>query len=130
MPYFLDTNIVIHARDGTDSVLGKLTEHDGSIFCSALSFAELQRGLLQRAPDAGLRRARVEILLPRIPVVPFDAKAARAYGRILDQRGWVRGRDFDRMIAAHAISFGAILVTNNVADFEDIPGLQLENWAQ
>jgi tRNA(fMet)-specific endonuclease VapC len=33
------------------------------------------------------------------------------------------------MIAAHAISTGSVLVTNNIADFRDIPGLILENWA-
>jgi tRNA(fMet)-specific endonuclease VapC len=32
------------------------------------------------------------------------------------------------MIAAHAISSGCILVTNNEADFRDIPGLSVENW--
>ena len=39
------------------------------------------------------------------------------------------GRDFDRMIAAHAISTGSVLVTDNGADFRDIPGLVVENWA-
>ena len=32
------------------------------------------------------------------------------------------------MIAAHAISSDSILVTNNKADFRDIPGLSMENW--
>ena len=39
-----------------------------------------------------------------------------------------RGRDFDRMIAAQAISTGLVLVTNNTTDFSNIPGLMLENW--
>ena len=38
-------------------------------------------------------------------------------------------RDFDRMIAAHAISTGSVLVTNNSDDFRDIPDLSIENWA-
>ncbi len=41
---------------------------------------------------------------------------------------WYKGRDFDRMIAAHALAAGAILVTANEADFRDIPGLELINW--
>jgi tRNA(fMet)-specific endonuclease VapC len=41
-----------------------------------------------------------------------------------------RRRDaFDRLIAAHAVAVGATLVTNNVADFQDYPGLRVENWA-
>ena len=63
-----------------------------------------------------------------LPVLPFDASAAVVYGRIIAQCGWARGRDYDRMIAAHAISSHSILVTNNLADFTDIPGLSTENW--
>jgi tRNA(fMet)-specific endonuclease VapC len=70
----------------------------------------------------------LEVLLRGVPVLPFDAAAARAYGRIIAQCGWTRGRDYDRMIAAHAISTGSVLVTNNEADFRDIPGLIMENW--
>ena len=68
------------------------------------------------------------MLLRGIPVLPFDVVAAETYGRIIAEYGWVKGRDFDRMIAAHAISTGSILVTNNVADFQDISSLTIENW--
>jgi len=61
--------------------------------------------------------------------VAFDTAAAEAHGRIIALCGWVIGRDFDRMIAAHAISLNAILVTNNIADFRDIPNLALEDWS-
>ena len=75
-----------------------------------------------------MRQARLEVLLRGLPVLPFDALAALAYGRIIAQCGWGRGHDYDRMIAAHAISSDSILVTNNKADFRDIPGLSMENW--
>jgi tRNA(fMet)-specific endonuclease VapC len=127
--YLIDTNIAIYARDGIDAVLGKLAEHDGGVLLSALSLAELQRGIYRDPAVTALRQARTEVLLRAIPVIPFDAAAATAYGRIIAQCGWTRGRDFDRMIAAHAISIGLTLVTNNTADFSDIPGLVLENWA-
>ena len=128
MAYLIDTNIAIHARDGTDAVLDKLAEHDGEILLSALSLAELQRGVYRDPILTALRRARLETLLRGIPVLPFDSSAAEAYGRIIAQCGWVRGRDFDRMIAAHAIASGSILVTDNAVDFRDVPGLSLENW--
>jgi len=126
--YLIDTNIAIHARDGTDVVLNKLAEHDGEVLLSALSLAELQRGLHRSPAYAAIRQARLEVLLRGLPVLPFDALAARAYGRIIAECGWARGRDYDRMIAAHAISTRSILVTNNEADFRDIPGLSVENW--
>ena len=128
MAFLLDTNIAIHARDGTDSVLSKLAEHDGAVLLSALSLAELQRGIYRYPADTNIRRTRLNVLLRHIPVLPFDAGAAEAYGQIIAQCAWVRSRDFDRMIAAHAISTHSILVTDNAADFRDIPGLQSENW--
>jgi tRNA(fMet)-specific endonuclease VapC len=126
--YLIDTNIAIHARDGTDAVLDKLAEHDGEVLLSALSLAELQRGLYRNPAFTAIRQVRLEVLLRGIPVLPFDASAAQAYGQIIAQCGWARGRDYDRMIAAHAISSGSVLVTDNVTDFRDIPGLSMENW--
>jgi tRNA(fMet)-specific endonuclease VapC len=93
-----------------------------------LSLAELQRGVFKDPKYTALRQARLEVLLRGIPVIPFDGPAALAYGRIIAQCGWAKGRDFDRMIAAHAISSGAVLVTDNETDFRDIPGLKVENW--
>ncbi len=128
MAYLIDTNIAIHARDGNTQVLDKLVELDGAVLLSALSLAELQRGLFKSPEFTALRQARLVMLLRGIPVLPFDAAAAETYGRIIAEYGWVRGRDFDRMIAAHAISTGSILVTNNVVDFQDISRLTIENW--
>jgi tRNA(fMet)-specific endonuclease VapC len=126
--YLIDTNIAIHARDGTDAVLDKLAEHDGEVLLSALSLAELRRGLYRDPALTAIRQVRLEVLLRAIPVLPFDASAVDAYGRMIAQCGWVKGRDYDRMIAAHAISSGSILVTDNQVDFRDIPGLTMENW--
>jgi len=128
VPYLIDTNIAIHARDGADKVLDKLAEHNGEVLLSALSLAELQWGLYRDSKFTAIRQARLEVLLRALPVLPFDAAAAVTYGRIIAQCGWAKGRDYDRMIAAHAISSGCVLVTNNEADFRDIPGLSTENW--
>jgi len=61
--------------------------------------------------------------------MPFDEAASVAYG-VLRAAVRDRRRDaFDRLIAAHALSVSATLVTNNEADFKDYPGLVVENWA-
>lgn len=129
MAFLIDTNIAIHARDGTDSVLDKLAQHEGAIVLSVLSLVELQRGLYKHPAHTALRLPRLELLLRDIPVLPFDEAAAFAYGQIIARCGWASGRDYDRMIAAHAICTGSILVTDNLVDFKDIPGLKVENWA-
>ena len=96
---------------------------------SALSLVELQRGLYKDPANTALRQVRLDVLLAHIPILPFDAAAAHAYGQIIAQRGWAKCRDYDRMIAAHAIASGSVLVTEKSADFKDIHGLSIENWA-
>ncbi len=61
-------------------------------------------------------------------MLPLDKNAAESYGLL---RAAVQGRSrdaIDRLIAAHAVSVGLTLVTNNEADFKDYPGLRVENW--
>ncbi len=128
MSYLLDTNVVIDARDGVKSVLRKMIEYEGAVLVSALSIAELQRGSSPADASAATRRARLERLLAHLPVAAFGKAEAEAYGTILSALNWVRGRDFDRLIAAHCLSLGATLVTNNERDFRDIPGLAVESW--
>ena len=128
MAYLVDTNIAIYASEGLELVLEKFIEHEGMILLSALSLAELQRGLYVEPKFTSLRRERLETLLQVVSVLSFDARAADAYGRIIMQIGRRKSRDFDRMIAAHAIVSESVLVTANVADFADIPGLTMENW--
>lgn len=128
MKFLIDTNIAFHARDGFEPVLDRLGRHEGVVFLSALSLAELQRGLYATGADSPLRQARLRKILQTIPVLAFDATAAETYGQIIAQIGWARRRDFDRLIAAHALATACTLVTANSQDFSDIPGLALENW--
>ena len=64
-------------------------------------------------------------LLQAIAVLPFDEAAARVYGELPFKR-----RGFDRLIGAHALSLGLIVVTANEQDFDDIPQLIVENWTR
>ena len=58
-------------------------------------------------------------------LLPFDEAAVRAYAALPFRRG-----SFDRLIAAHALALDLTLVTSNVRDFADIPGLLVENWTR
>ena len=128
MAYLLDTNIAIHARDGSEVVLDRLLRHEGGVFLSALSLAELQRGIYAPSDLSNLRRVRLEKLLLVLGVLPFDAAAALAYGNIIARIGWSRTRHLDRLIAGHALSTRSILVTANTTDFASVPDLTIENW--
>jgi tRNA(fMet)-specific endonuclease VapC len=63
-------------------------------------------------------------------VHPFDAAAARLYGPIrahLEKRGRLIGPS-DMLIAAHAQSLDAVLVTDNTEECDRVAGLKTENW--
>ncbi len=120
----LDTNVLIAMLGGTpDVLLERVTAHDPSdIGISSIVFAEIALGSWngKRPPLAVLDQ-----LSRTFDIAPFDHLAARMYARLPFRRG-----SFDRLIAAHALAQGAILVTNNEADFADIPGLRVENWTR
>ena len=76
-------------------------------------------------------QALLRFLAP-LSILPFGAGAASEYGEIrayLQSRGTPIG-PLDMLIAAHARAEGMILVTNNIREFERVPDLELENWAE
>jgi tRNA(fMet)-specific endonuclease VapC len=68
-------------------------------------------------------RKVIEDFVSVVPILPFDEAAALAYAKMPFKRA-----RFDRLLAAHALSIGATVITNNEADFADVPGLTVENW--
>ncbi len=96
---------------------------------SVVTLAELRAGLEMQTAHRAHDEQVLALLVRSIPVLPLDDAAAVSYG-VLRAAVRERNRDaLDRLIAAHAVSLGATLVTNNVADFKDYPGLAVENWA-
>lgn len=132
MPYLLDTNICIHLiQRQPQQVLQRLAAlRQGQVVMSVVTSAELCAGLEMQSRNRDHDARVLALLTQRIPVLPFAEAAAQAYG-VLRAAVRERRRDaLDRLIAAHAIAAGAVLVTNNEADFRDYPGLQWENWVR
>ena len=67
----------------------------------------------------------LDAFIDMIPLVPFDEAAARAYAGLPFKQA-----RFDRLLAAHALSIGVTVITANLADFKDVPGLVVEDWTQ
>ncbi len=131
MRYMLDTNICIYLiKSHPPQVLRRLESLTlGSAVMSVVTYAELRAGLEMQTSHRVQDERVLSQLTQRIPVLPFEAAAAESYGLL---RAAVRERSrnaMDRLIAAHAVSVGVTLVTNNEADFKGYPGLVLENWA-
>ena len=101
----------------------------GDIGLSSIVLAELCFGVARR-PNADQLRADIREFRESLLFLPWDADAADHYGDIrayLKRRGLLIG-SMDLMIAAHARSLDATLVTNNVKHLRRVPGLRLENW--
>jgi tRNA(fMet)-specific endonuclease VapC len=75
---------------------------------------------------------RVDQLLASIEAAPLESGVDPRYAEIrheLESKGLPIGAN-DLLIAAHAIEQQATLVTDNVAEFQRVPGLQIENWVR
>jgi tRNA(fMet)-specific endonuclease VapC len=131
MSYLLDTNICIAIiRRRPAAVLRRLKgAGDTPISISAVTLAELEYGASRSSHPEEARAALEHFVLP-FEILPFDASATRAYGRLrahLEARGTPIG-PLDTLIAAHALARGLTLVTNNVREFARVPGLRVEDW--
>jgi tRNA(fMet)-specific endonuclease VapC len=130
MRFMLDTNICIHLiQNQLPQVSARFKAAKlGDVVMSAVTYAELRHGVQRDLAAKALAERALRGVQRLIPVISFDGDAAVRYGE-LTAAAKTRRRDvLDRMIAAHALSLGLTLVTNNVADFKNFAGLILENW--
>lgn len=122
--FLIDSDLAIYAMGGPANSTLNLRLADcapGEVSISAISFAEVALGTWNGKPP---KRQILDAFVSVIPLLPFDEAAAREYARLPFRRA-----RFDRLLAAHALSIGAAIITNNEADFADVPGLTVENWA-
>ena len=127
--YMLDTNMCIYLmKNQPEQVARRFAEClVGDVVMSAITYAELEYGAAVSA-DPAREQANLAALTEDIPVVAFDAAAGVAYGSIRLATRESKRDHIDKLIAAHAVSVGVTLVTNNVSDFSKYPGLRTENW--
>ena len=133
MRYLLDTIICIYvAKRKPASVMSRLSHmRPGEVGMSVITYLELTYGAW-KSQQVEANLAKLEQLRAIIPVEPLDAGVAKRYGGLrigLERKGTPIGA-YDLLIAAHALSLGVTLVTNNVREFTRVDGLRVENWAE
>jgi tRNA(fMet)-specific endonuclease VapC len=130
LKFMLDTNIVIYViKRRPIEVMGIFNENAGRMAISAITLSELFYGA-EKSAKVAQNLAVVEEFASLLEVLPYTAKASQHYGAVrsaLEKVGRTIGVN-DLHIAAHARSEGLILVTNNLGEFERVPGLLAENW--
>lgn len=133
MGVLIDSSVLIEAERGRLDLAAHVENHtDDEFFVSVVTASELLHGV-HRANDPAVRARRsafVEAVLERLPLLPVDLTTARAHARIwaqLARSGTTIGQN-DIWLAASCVAHGLTMVTSNVADFERVPGLDVEVW--
>jgi tRNA(fMet)-specific endonuclease VapC len=130
--YLLDTDILSNLMKRNPSV--RLRARVASVpaeaqFSSSITLGELMFGAKKKGSSRLVREVEDRVA-SYLPMLPFDADAARRYGDVraeLERRGTPIG-DADLRIASIALARGLIVVTGNTKHFARVPDLILENW--
>ena len=129
--YMLDTNICIYVLKNHSDKLRRKFKAIKDICISSVTYGELCFGIENGNNNLKEERWRqLEIFTQRLLIDPLDENAGKHYGSIraqLKKEGVPIGNN-DLLIAAHARSINAVLVTNNVREFNRVPNLVVENW--
>jgi tRNA(fMet)-specific endonuclease VapC len=128
--FMLDTNMCIYVINERDPKLSQHFEAHADTLCiSSICLAELEYGVAHSERVTDNRRELADFVKD-LDILPFDEAGAEHYGDIrqaLTKEGSLIGAN-DLLIAAHARSIDATLVTNNEREFRRVPKLSVRNW--
>ena len=129
MPYLVDTDLVIdHLAHITQAnqLLDKLAAE--GIAISIITYMEAYQGVV-RSSNPQEARAKFQTFRRSVPVLPFSLSVAKRCAALREQlkheQKRVKSRALDLINAAIALEHDLTLVTRNVEDYQDIPGLEL-----
>ena len=130
MRYLLDTNMVSDLVRNPQGKVAARIAHVGeeSVCTSIIVAAELRYGAARKGSARLL--AQLLTVLDALEILPFETPAEITYGNLrarLDAADKTIGAN-DMLIAAHAVSLGHMIVTDNEREFSRVDGLPVENW--
>ena len=133
MKYMLDTNTCIYIikRKPVEVIAHFRQLQISQVSISSITLSELEYGVIKSSRPAQNHSALAQFLAP-IEILHYGDAAAQHYGELrvyLEKQGTPIG-SLDMLIAAHALSTGCILITNNVKEFERVPNLKIDNWVK
>jgi|SRR6476646_10811557 len=131
--YMLDTDICIYIAKRRPPEIRTRFERlkPGQMVMSVITYGELYYGA-SKSNQRAKALAQLDTAIRDIPVEDLTRTVSEAYGIIraaLEKQGRVIGNN-DLWIAAHAMSQGFVLATNNDREFLRVPGLLVENWTK
>ncbi len=130
MSFLLDTDTCSFHLKRPSGLIHRFVQYSGRLYLPTIALAELYAWAYRRANPATLLHAIQNDLLRSVTVLDFDAVCAEQFGKIrggLLQQG-IQVATADLMIASVTLFHNLTLVTHNTADFQNIPGLPLDDW--
>lgn len=130
MSFLLDTNICSAHLKRPAGLMHRFVQHSGRLYIATIVLGELYAWAYRRSNPTSLLDKIENDLLPDVILLDYDTVSANEFGRLrgtMLQQGLVVSR-LDLMIGAVALVHNHTLVTHNTADFQNIPGLRLEDW--
>src|SRR5512134_2254797 len=134
MAFLLDTNApaATTSRGGTTKVVARIQSRSpDELRLSVVVVAELRYGA-DHSAHRRANHARIDALIEEIETLDLDLRAAASYGRVrarLEAGGTPIGPN-DMLIAAHALSRGLTVITDDTAEFGRVRGLKVDSWRE
>jgi predicted nucleic acid-binding protein len=127
--FLLDTDICSAQMRGDSRVHGRFIQYSGQLHVSAVTLGELF-AWAGRARASPQRLQSLLDLLRDLVVLPLDETVARKFGEI---RAWqldhgLVSPDLDLLNSAVSLVHNLVMVTHNIKDYSNIPGLTVEDW--
>jgi len=136
--YVLDTDVLQLFQEGHPAVVSRVSSVASSdLAISVVTVEEQLSGWYTqlrkaRRPEKlawAYRRLAANVrFLSRLRILDFDEAAIERYEALRALK--LKVRKMDLRIATTALEHGAILVSRNVRDFEQVPGLAVEDWSK
>lgn len=130
MSFLLDTNTCSEHLRRPAGLIHRFTQHSGRLYLPTIVLGELYAWAYRRPNPTTLLTAIETLLLADVAVLTYDESCALEFGRLrgtLLKQG-IGVSPVDLMIASVALVHQLTLVTHNTADFQHVPGLQLDDW--
>ncbi len=130
MSFLLDTNILSAHLRRPSGLAHRFFQHSGRLYTSTVALAELFVWAYNRPDPTKVLTAIDELLFQDVSLLEYDRDCANEFGtvRIQLRRSGIEVPSLDLLIASVALVYDLTLVTHNTADFQNIPGLRLDDW--
>jgi tRNA(fMet)-specific endonuclease VapC len=130
MSFLLDTDTCSAHLKRPSGLMHRFVQHSGGLCIPTVVLGELYAWAYHRQNPGSIVQRIENDLLPDVAVLDFDLHCAKEFGRVrgLLLRKGISVSKIDLLIASVALVHNLTVVTHNTADYQNVPGLRLEDW--